>query len=388
MENGDTINPGEFWESFKNDGYPSSAGAMAIPAPGFPNQYYLIHFGLYYDELNSDFVNTPLYYSLIDMNANNGLGRVIKKNQIILEGDLIPHTVVKHGNGRDWWIVTAQYNTPIHYVFLVSPAGIIGPLVQEIGPPFPDPEGGGNSLFTPDGRTYIRHDGWNGPRIYDFDRCTGQLSNLRIVPFVHPFATLQAAVSADSRFFYTSNILEVMQLDLWADDIGASMDTVAMYDGFVAPFPPFETGFKFASLGPDGKIYYATTGSTTALHIIHRPNLPGTACDIEQHGLKLPKFNSGSMPRFPNYRLGEWETSPCDTLNFQQPGNGFQKTYYPYEWAQKDTSYRLMTPIPHTPPSEFKLPKEKEEWHYEAGRVIKQNMSPGRQNFLKIRTKD
>ncbi len=372
MENGDTLNPGEIWNSFKNLSYPSSAGAMAVPAPGLANHYYLIHFGLIYDDSVSNFRNTPLYYSLIDMNANNGLGKVVRKNQVLLEGNLIPHAMVKHGNGRDWWIVTGVYDLPVQHVFWVSPKGITGPFTQVVGPPFTDHEGGGNSLFTPDGRTYIRHDGWNGPRIFDFDRCTGQLSNLRILPFVHPFVTLQGAVSADSRYFYSSSLYEVMQFDLAAADMGATMDTVAIYDGYVAPFPPFETGFQLANSGPDGKIYFATTGSTTALHVMHRPRLPGLSCDVELHGIALPKFNSGAMPRTPNYRLGEWEQSPCDTLNFQAANDGFVKTGFPYSPVHVDTSYRLMSPVPRgAPPREpegrragfsQRWPEELEPW--------------------------
>ena len=81
------------------------------------------------------------------------------------------------------------------------------------------------------------------------------------------------------------------------------------------------------------------------MHISHSPNLSGHSADVEQHGLALPKFNDGTMCLFPNYRLGEWEGSPCDTLNFQQPGDGFEKTaYYPPAF-RKDTGYTILPAI-------------------------------------------
>ena len=43
MENGDKINPGSVWDSNQNDGYPELYGGIALPAPGTPNCYYLIH---------------------------------------------------------------------------------------------------------------------------------------------------------------------------------------------------------------------------------------------------------------------------------------------------------------------------------------------------------
>ena len=48
--------------------------------------------------------------------------------------------------------------------------------------------------------------------------------------------------------------------------------------------------------------------------VIHQPNLPYPDCMVEQHGIKLPTYNSASLPNFPNYRLGPLDGSPCDTL--------------------------------------------------------------------------
>lgn len=52
------------------------------------------------------------------------------------------------------------------------------------------------------------------------------------------------------------------------------------------------------------------------------------------------------MSVYPNYRLGEWEGSPCDTLNGQRPGDGF--THLPYEppaEAQRKEGYTLLPSI-------------------------------------------
>ncbi len=134
-------------------------------------------------------------------------------------------------------------------------------------------------------------------------------------------------------------------LDLSATNIGGTLDTLAYFDGKASPQEPFVTGFFFPNLAPDGKIYYATTNSTLSMHLIHNPDLPGQAADVEQHGLTLPKYNSGTMCLFPNYRLGEWEGSPCDTINDQKPGDGFTKSdWYPSALTKME-GYTLLPPL-------------------------------------------
>jgi hypothetical protein len=62
--------------------------------------------------------------------------------------------------------------------------------------------------------------------------------------------------------------------------------------------------------------------------------------------LDLPCWNNLTITQFPNYRLGEWNNSPCDTLNGQKPGDGFTATEYAPERFRKDTAYTLLPPIP------------------------------------------
>jgi hypothetical protein len=163
--------------------------------------------------------------------------------------------------------------------------------------------------------------------IFDFDRCTGQLSNPRIVSYPNGFYTWYAAASPDSRFLYLNHPNALYSLDLKAGDLGASLDTVAVYDGFACP-NPWQTGIGLPGLGPDGKIYYATHNGTKCMHELHHPNLPGWAADFEQHGLALPRYSQATMCPFPNYRLGVWEGSPCDTMQLQHPPEGFTATRY------------------------------------------------------------
>lgn len=351
MQNGDTINPGYLWELQQNTSYPQGPFAHTLPAPGMKNHYYLFHMA---SQITTALISSPFYWSLIDMNANNGLGKVVRKNQMLIpDGDLVAPVAVKHGNGRDWWVITGEISSSKIYQFLVDPEGVHGPFTLEVGPNTSIDEYQSVNAMSPDGKTYVRCDGRNGLRIYDFDRCSGTFSNLRWIPFADPdlfgFATVFAP---DSKTLYLSSWRAVMSLDLSAPDIAATLDTLAYFDGQAAPQEPYTTGFWIPCLAPNGKIYYATTNSTLAMHIVHDPGSPGQSADVQQHGLALTSYNNGTMCLFPNYRLGEWEGSPCDTVNGQKPGDGFTKT--PYAPAPpRSQSYTVLPPIgkPTTPGS-------------------------------------
>ncbi len=348
IENGDTINPGSIWQSNQNFGYPSVYGGFALPAPGKQNCYYFFHLPFYFD--NGQIIESPLYYSFIDMNANNGEGKVMAKNQVLLQADLTHPRAVKHANGRDWWVLTAQGSEPLYYLFLISPEGVQGPMTQILGDPFPNVEARGISTFSPDGTFFARCDANNGLYLMDFNRCTGELSNLRIFPFDQTtgFRFGAVAFSPDGRFIYLSGNEKIVQLDLQAPNLDYSaVDTVQMYDNFADSGPPFLTRFLYPQIGPDDKIYYTTTGTTPRLHVINRPNLPGLACDVENHGVQLPRINGRTTCFFPNYRLGEWEGSPCDTINGQRPNDGFVKTSYEaFLERQAKTSAHKLPPNP------------------------------------------
>jgi hypothetical protein len=346
MDRGDSINPGQVWNNSQEYGYVASYPLVALPLPKADNIYYFFHTDIYLGGIVTQTYTKHFYYTIIDMKANNGLGKVLAKNQVLMEGEIMWPAFVKHGNGRDWWIMGMQRADTRHYLNLLSPEGITGPYVQDIGPPFVPTEYESESLFSENGELFLRHDTKMALRLYDFDRCSGQLSNLRIVPFQEPLHSFYAAFSPDSRFLYLSRPGWVWSLDLQAVDLSASYDSVAAWEINVYPTFPWYTGYGLNQLGPDGKIYYSNWTVTQAMNVMHRPGLPGDAADCEEEGMALPRWSDLGICQFPNYRLGEWEGSPCDTINGQKPGDGFAATLYEPERFWRDTGYSVLPPIP------------------------------------------
>jgi hypothetical protein len=344
MLNGGGLNPGPYIASYP-DGISIPQGALILPKPESPGVYWLLHLtvddqvGLYAEQL---------YLTTIDMSLDGGLGGVVSKNQVILTDDLNVGrlTAVRHANGRDWWAFCHKINTDVYYRLLVTPSGISLDGTQSIG--VIRNADAGQVCFSPDGSKFAYY--WGEPGedldLFQFDRCTGLFYDPVYVPITDYDGGIGVAFSPNSRFVYVSSIFDVYQFDTEAADIAASMVHIAEWDSTYSPFPPFATLFDIAQLAPDGKIYISTGNSTDKLHVIHEPDQPGLACNMEQHGISLPRYFSNSLPNHPNYHLGPVLGSVCDSLGmgimddevvrvaaraFPNPSNGTFMLSYPVQ---------------------------------------------------------
>ncbi|MBL7797706.1 MAG: PKD domain-containing protein [Saprospiraceae bacterium] len=331
MENGETLTndgPGpNIWPQF----------ALALPKPGPSDRIVL----LYGDEEYFSFtdpdtvlwiVSLNLYAAEIDMNLNNGLGEVISRGEVAIEDTLAlgKFTATKHANGRDWWILAHKKNSNTYHRLLLDPSGIHHAGMQTIGLRYTD--GVGQACFSPNGEYYVIVDGVDFDtttsvgcyiNIYNFDRCSGLLSNHRQI--IEPQgAWVGGAIAPNSRYYYAGFSMFTRQYDLWADDVESSGVVVMEYDGYLAPNP---THPMYLQLFPDGKIYSCPSSRSNVLHTIHYPDEPGMACQYEQHAVHLPTRNAFSIPNFPYFRLGPLDGSPCDTLGL----NNHPKAWYRYE---------------------------------------------------------
>ncbi len=310
MLNSDSLNPGSVADGWRNDGYPMPITHFILPKPGSDYLYALFHLratvrGLY----------DRLHETIVDMRQENGLGAVTQKNKIVIEGDFTGVAATRHANGRDWWILLPKQHTNIYYTFLYDPEGLHGPFSQSDSSDVPTfiESYQAQTNFSIDGNKYVKFDNNNGFYVFDFDRCTGLLSNGKYVHHkVYPGAA--AIFSPNGRFLYTTDANIVFQFDTEAADIGASLDTVAVWDGFHSPPNGPPTGFFLSQTGPDGKIYLNCTSYSNAMHTINKPDLKGVACEVCQHCILLPTYNGFTLPYFPNFRLGALIGSPCDTI--------------------------------------------------------------------------
>jgi len=98
--------------------------------------------------------------------------------------------------------------------------------------------------------------------IYDFDRCTGELTNQLTINLGNEdkelgWSFIGIAYSPDSRYLYYHHSRILLRFDLEADDIAASKEIVATLEDF-PDNSALSRGFGFLHLGADGKIYAPT----------------------------------------------------------------------------------------------------------------------------------
>ena len=313
MINGGGLNPSFFTTLKDSTGLTIPQANLIIPFPDDSNKYYLFH------ETSDDYGNTYsaffLYYSVVDMTQDSGRGSLIQKNVVLLNDTLLDGrlTACRHANGRDWWLLCHKNLSNRFFKYLITPTGIQGPFFQDIGQFREDYFG--QLVFSPDGTKFSYYEPIVGDLdIFDFDRCTGILNLNTHVDINDSANGGGAAFSPNSNVLYVSSNNYVYQFDMTSSNIPATQTTVAVYDGYNSPFPPFATTFYLAQLAPDGKIYIACNNSTVDMHVINFPDSIGLGCDVCQHCVHLPAYNHFTVPNHPNYFLGAESGSICDSL--------------------------------------------------------------------------
>ena len=316
MENGDSLTGSGWYHEMQ-----------IIPNPANANQYYLFHSGMS--------VDVELYYSIIDMSYNGGLGKVIQKNILLndlngeLGGDCL--TAIKHGNGRDWWLIYKSlwnYNNNFHR-YLITELGISGEMVQSIGQIIES--GFTNLIFNSDSSKMVLNCGSGLIEYYDFDRCTGLFSNSRLI---HSQTSTQrdffwsGAISPNDSVLYISSsdtLSFLYQFDLSATNIGATQQLIYSFN-----IPPRTGGDLHTA--PDGKIYWSISYYdgihfnfpfpdslynvyNTNLSVINEPNRLGSACNFQPYSFYLGGYRTYlGLSINPNYDLGPVAGSFCDSL--------------------------------------------------------------------------
>lgn len=275
-----------------------------------------------------------IYSSLINTSGTIGIYERIEYTipDSLTTGEM---TACRHANGRDWWILVAAANKSLVYSVLLNPEGIT--LTDTMQVDYEMQNGLGQAKFSPDGSHYIRYNNvFVGEEdyldIFDFDRCTGQLSNHIHTSIGSDANSGGVAISPSSQFLYVSHYNNIYQYDLWAEDVFATQLSVATYDGYLE-WGIFHSRFYLAQLAPDGKIYINSPSGVKTLSVIESPDKRGVDCNVRQHAIQLPNNNASTLANHPHYRLGPIDGSPADSLGI----DNLPRAYYRIDRNAEDT---------------------------------------------------
>lgn len=245
--------------------------------------------------------STPgtMFYSIVDMSLNGGLGQVIIKNQVLRSDVDEAMIVVANTSTNNFWLIAKLDKTNKYAVFAIptNPAEFVGDSRVYDAPP---PAASGVSMlsnavtlsYSPAAKKIAL--AMRNPAAcvatLDFNDATGVLSNCQLVDNAAINATNNAASStisdcewsADGTKLYaaTSTAVNVYQYDFSQNPVRR---TVVFND---ANFLLTTTagGFK---LGPDEVIYYRYNTLGGAVHKIAQPNAAGALCQFQQNALNV-----------------------------------------------------------------------------------------------------
>lgn len=304
--------------------------------------------------VNEILSNHNLNYSLIDTRAYVDTGMIYSANNKVFDfkGVIGAIGYIRHANGRDWWILIHGYPNNKFHKFLASPWKVeymgeqaIGSVSGILDTTFSNWESMGEISVNLNGDKLALGNFGGLIEFYNFDRCSGLLSNpitlQRINVSNNNILNMQAAnISPSGRFVYgvsyynqppgpgpnpvSYNLGQIVQYDLQAAD--PANDTVVVYS-----FRDIDSYIDQFEYGPDGRMWF--TGRSpdlpgnlsyphdSMLHFIEFPDVKGHACNVKFNQVYLNgrEANSG-LPNMPNYNLGPVDGSVCDTLGLDAVG--------------------------------------------------------------------
>lgn len=300
MSNGDPV------------GLSNSLSQMVIvPWPDSPEKYFLVipevQAGISYVPLHP--AAFSLYYAVIDMSLDGGLGDVASKFNVMMT---TPHceflTAVPHSNGSDYWLIGHLFNSNSFFTYAVTGSGIATvPTIQNVGPVVATPQPGspnssnmdavGSMRASPDGTRLAFTTAHNGITcVLDLDPSTGIIS--APMDLTIPGGGYGVSFSPDGTKLFVSVRSPIMsgtyqegslvQFDLSSGDpntVQASRNTLHQITG--------NGGFTTLKLGPDGRLYVCrvssngTSSGDPYVGVVNAPDLIGAACDYVHDGIWL-----------------------------------------------------------------------------------------------------
>ena len=284
---------------------------FSISAPGNPNQYFL-----FAKWQNPQMLGTAtLGFWTIDMSLNGGLGGILPNTTTLLDSASVHSAGTLHANGRDYWVVGRKHGTNLFFAFLITPTGILPPVVSTAGPVvngvFYQTELN-EMIFSPDGekialKTYV-YNGASTTYVMDFNPSSGIVSNP--IELAHlPQGTYPPGHQwlDDNRILFSPNGSKLYRLKwelgnillpttVYQTDLSSGNPTTIASSVIPAAVDTGSTiGLVDMMYGPDGRIYilkdfigpnyqYPNDTLNHWMGIIQNPDELGIACNYQAQG--------------------------------------------------------------------------------------------------------
>ncbi len=250
-------------------GNPSSAQAVAFcPVPGRCNEYYIFS-----NSVGSGWPNSDVRSTIVDMNANGGLGNVpaATKNILVRSGVKEGMIMIPRPGLDEYWLLGTNQANGSFYVYKIDISGInlagtytFGNCSYTYNIRY-SPASGKICVACPTGQYFYT---------LDFNVATGVLSNYQVIDNMPNAYDSEWSADGTKLYYSAWSNVQIRQYDYNTGTI-TPLWSSANYGG----------GLKMA---PDGKIYHIPSNNGTFLSTIDNPNAAGVAC-----GYNLNSYNAG-----------------------------------------------------------------------------------------------
>lgn len=263
----------------------SAYGVVIIPHPGNANQYFVFSGDAIED------ATYKLYYSLVDMTLNGGMGDVVPsvKNVLLMSNVYEYLSSTRGGDCKSYWLLarTSGIMTREFYAFKIDETGVSATPVITV-PPQMALSAQPHTCFAADGITMVS----SGQKLVlsKFNNLTGE---------VYDFVGIDGAEMGPVAFspdatkvYIAANNWGVKQYDLSlmpnTAAVAASVTTVdSNHNDFGTLY------YNDVRLGPDGRIYiiknnFTSTGFNISISAINNPDVAGTACNFIPEAFTMP----------------------------------------------------------------------------------------------------
>jgi Secretion system C-terminal sorting domain len=328
MENGDSLVPAKIYSHNSIPNAPTTQGSIILPKGS--NGLYYVFVATTTDSAYTYWVanggEAPyniVQYHVVDMNANGGLGKVIEKNKKLVQFSRLNKVgmmACRHANGYDWWLLKqAGYDSNMVYRFLVKADTIEGPYLQTFSNiSFGKSDNVGQSTFSNNGKKYAYAMGRKN-KIFtaDFDRCTGLLSNPKLIKVPIDSTTIPIfdingvldsimtgiCFSPNDSFIYLTKTNNVYQYDLHYTDTNNKWYLIQHGTDTT---PAWFQDYGHLKLCLDNRVYISNQGGgTNSCSVIDYPNKKGVACGFCRKCFRVDSSYSIIAPaNMPDFTLG------------------------------------------------------------------------------------
>lgn len=272
----------------------ASQGTLIIPMPGNTNRYYV--FSLTSMEQNALGNAGRLYYSVVDMTLNGGMGDVVPGQKgVFIDSALSERMTAVVGDRCNIWVITCSADAHIKAYevnfSVVNPT----PVVSAVGM---DQIFTGNLAASPDGhklaatKCNVFGQGFGGAMLFDFDIVTGLASNP--VSLLPAYGGYSVCFSPDnSKLYVVGGFQHLFQYNLNAGNAAA----IQASETLIGP-----AGMTDLKMAPDGKMYFKANeylaGSPNFLAALNAPNMTGAAALYVANAVMLAPGTAaqGSLP--------------------------------------------------------------------------------------------